>query len=189
MYLEILCSGDDTTITSRYTVTTLNLSFNQLRADCLAPLSLLPRLRQLDISAYKDYWEEVDDPTVQLSLALGMNPAKLAIYNGHLGTDSTKAVNALRFALTHPLAHIEAGLHEGPGHLATTQSTKAKQRQRFLKPLPERGPTPPDYKTQKIQKIEVILRTMKDRLHVIEDSLVHHEAATIPEDAQPEAAG
>jgi hypothetical protein len=72
----------------------------------------------------------VQDPTERLALALGLEPRRLAIYTGELTTDSMGSVNALRYALAHPLVLVS-------GHSVTSLWTvwSVKEREMFLNNL------------------------------------------------------
>lgn len=77
---------------------------------------------------HADPYKDIDEPTVKLGLALGLNPGRLAIYNGHLGTESASAVAALKFALAHPLTSVHEGLDKAPHSHQMTRSVAAKCR-------------------------------------------------------------
>lgn len=119
---------------------------------------------------------EAPDPTVALAIELGLDPALLSINSGHLGGDCTAAIKALRFALAHPLVGEDEGLGPKPNWFKSTASVRAKQRERHVPPEPVRPPPslPPllDFKATKIASIEDVLAGMKDRLAVVEASLV-----------------
>ena len=56
----------------------------------------------------------MQDPTERLALALGLQPRQLAVYTGKLTTESMGSVNALRYALAHPLVLV-GGCGKGIG--------------------------------------------------------------------------
>jgi len=139
-------------------------------------------------------WEEVEDPTERLALALGLDPRRLAIYTGQLTTDSLGSINALRFALSHPLVEADEGLAPPKKHLALTTAARLKRRDKKLAPLPEPVAMPPDARTVRIQTMEDMLQGMKERLKSLETNLAERLAAappppTIPTTSKPGAAG
>ena len=79
-------------------------------------------------------------------MALGLEPGRLAIYNGHLGTDSASAVAALKFALAHHLTSVNEGQDKAPHSHKMTRSVAAKARPKAVIQALPKMPAPPDFK-------------------------------------------
>lgn len=76
---------------------------------------------------------------------------------------SVGAINALRFALAHPLVEADEGLKPAQHHLGMTTAARLKRRDRKLAPLPGAASAaavaaPPDIKTVRIQTMEDMLQ-------------------------------
>lgn len=97
-----------------------------------------------------DPFQDVGDPTVRVAMALGMNPRRLAVYNGRQGGDTCSAVAALRFALQHPLSDLQAAAGQLPHHTQTTRSVAAKRQQKFQRGPLIRVATPPDFRMKQV---------------------------------------
>lgn len=116
----------------------------------------------------------ITDPTIQLAVALGLDPTQLAIYSGRQGTDSASAVAALQFALGHPLAEADEGLQKVPHFHQTTRSVAAKRRTKIQSTAVQQPNLPLSFKMDKINTIERILSGMKSRILGLETTLVSH---------------
>ncbi len=109
------------------------------------------------------------------------------------------AVNALRFALSHPLVEANEGLEDAPAqHMQLTAAARAKRRDRAVRLDPLAGvggapggaglSIPPDPRTLKIQTVEGTLSAMRTRLASLESTLASRLAA-LPSAAAAAAAG
>ena len=81
---------------------------------------------------------------------------------------SIGSVNALRFALSHPLVEADEGMRAPLHYLALTATAKMKRRERKLAPLTVGGATaltaPPTAKAVNIQTMEGMLKVRTPRL-------------------------
>eukprot|EP00798_Chlamydomonas_sp_ICE-L_P016386 gene16386-22588_t len=158
-------------------------------------------------TAPRPVWEDVEDPTERLALALGLDPRRLSIYTGKLTIDSVGSINALRFALNHPLVQADEGLVPTQHHLVTTAAARLKQRKKLeplaLAPKRKQMPTskagqskaaaslaaeeeglPADAHVVRVQTIGGMLSGMKDRLKALESNLTK-KLADAPEAEPP----
>lgn len=114
-------------------------------------------------------WSEIEDPTVRMACALGMDPKVLPMFTGKVTANSIGTVNALKFAMSHPLASSSED-----GEQATMKNymklTKTAAIKKELAHIPTKQkikvelPLTPT--TRKIQSIEGVLDNMKNRLMV-----------------------
>lgn len=104
-----------------------------------------------------------------------------------MGTNSTKAVNALHFALAHPLSrndeNDEMDTPLDPHFLKTTVSTVAKRRPRAAPAVPAQANAPLDLRSRKMETISGILSGMKSRLAAVEAAL----GSQLPQEKNPAA--
>ena len=112
------------------------------------------------------------DPTVQLAVALGLDPGHLTIYSGQQGADSASAVAALQFALGHPLTETNEGLQKVPHFHQTTRSVAAKKRMKTQIAAVQQPGLPLSFKMDKINTIEGMLSSMKSRVSGLEKTLL-----------------
>jgi hypothetical protein len=137
----------------------------------------------------RELWEDVDDPTERLALALGLDPRHLAMHTGRHTVDAAGSVNALRFALAHPLVGEAEGLRPPEHHLELTAAARAKRRARSLAPLPGlravKRETTPDVKTVRMQTMEGMLAGMKERLAGLEANLNAKLATVLQPEKRP----
>lgn len=117
-------------------------------------------------------YSHIRDPTVQLAVALGLDPGRLTIYSGRQGTDSASAVAALQFALGHPLTEATEGLHTVPHFHQTTRSIAAKKRTKTQVAAVQQPDLPLSFKMDKINTIEGMLSSMKSRVSGLEKTLL-----------------
>ncbi|GAX85195.1 hypothetical protein CEUSTIGMA_g12613.t1, partial [Chlamydomonas eustigma] len=89
------------------------------------------------------------------------------------------SVNALRFALTHPLVEADEGLKAPKHHLVLTAAAKMKRRDQRLLPLEDVPviPLPPTVKAVRLQTMEGMLQGMKQKLAGLEAALTEKLAA------------
>ena len=112
---------------------------------------------------------EEEDPTVQLAHRLGMDVRGLAaVAPMRQGTDAKAAINALKFALEHPLASesnetsftyerlTQAALHR---RAATQRSQKAATT------------SAKEYHVNRIESIETLLENMKSRVEAVRQNI------------------
>ena len=112
---------------------------------------------------------EEEDPTVQLAHRLGMDVGGLAaVAPMRQGTDAKAAINALKFALEHPLASesnetsftyerlTQAALHR---RAATQRSQKAATA------------SAKEYHVTRIESIETLLEKMKSRVEAVRQNI------------------
>lgn len=118
-----------------------------------------------------DAYSHIRDPTVQLAVALSLEPDHLTIYSGRQGTDSASAVAALQFALGHPLTEADEGLHKIPHYHQTTRSIAAKKRMKTQVAAVQQPDLPLSFKMDKINTIEGMLSSMKSRVSGLEKTL------------------
>lgn len=87
----------------------------------------------------------------------------ISLHVAALLAHSVGAINALRFALAHPLVEADEGLKPAQHHLGMTTAARLKRRDRKLAPLPGAASAaavaaPPDIKTVRIQTMENMLQ-------------------------------
>ena len=106
-----------------------------------------------------------EDPTLQLAQLLGMDPRRLASHlpeaeEARLGTDATASINALKFALNHPLIQDD---DDGtvPAYQKSTASAEARYAER------REGAGARKTTVQRTKTIEALMGTMKARLDTL----------------------
>jgi len=106
-----------------------------------------------------------EDPTLQLAQLLGMDPRRLASHlpeaeEARLGTDATASINALKFALNHPLIQDD---DDGtvPAYQKSTASAEARYAER------REGAGARKTTVQRTKTIEALMDTMKARLDTL----------------------
>lgn len=113
-------------------------------------------------------WSEIEDPTVRMAYALGMDPKVLPMFTGKVTGNSIGTVNALKFALSHPLAPSTDGEQViMKNYMKLTRTAAIKKELTHIPMKPKMNvelPVTPT--TTKIQSIEGVLDSMKSRLMV-----------------------
>ena len=77
-------------------------------------------------------------------------------------------MNALRFALSHPLIEADEGMRAPSHYLALTAAAKMKRRERKLAPLATRVNVPPTAKAARILTMEGMLLVRNRRAEISE---------------------
>lgn len=110
--------------------------------------------------------EEEVDPSSKLARAFGLDPSKIFSAD-HLGLDATAAINALKFALNHPLVDYNAtGKIEH--HMKLTESaSRRKLETRSYSPLVAQKYKP----SKRKEAIQDMLERMKEKLASAKEKL------------------
>jgi len=111
--------------------------------------------------------EEELDPSSKLAVAFGLDPAKVFSAD-HLGSDAAAAINALKFALNHPLVDYNAtGRIEH--HMKLTES--AQRRKLETRRVSQRGQSPKARPSKRKEAIQDMLERMKEKLATAKEKL------------------
>jgi len=107
------------------------------------------------------------EPTLRVARDLGLDPAKLTSWD-HIGLDATAAINALKFALQHPLVD-----DHDTGKIANHQKLTLTAEMRRLSSINKRGSAkvPKPKPSKRKQAIYETLEKMKERLTLAKEKL------------------
>ncbi|PRW59444.1 hypothetical protein C2E21_2491 [Chlorella sorokiniana] len=130
---------------------------------------------------------DADDPTLQLALALGLDPLLLPAAGGPgLPGNPAAGIKALRFALAHPSSTPSLSASPAAGsnhHLAMTASVLAKQRRKAGEGAAA-GCGSAEGGRDRVQQIDALLLAMKRRLRAVQAAMAADLAQAQEAEAQ-----